>query len=111
MNAETINIIIYGSVAIGIVTIVISMLMNIVSSIKRRDPESAFFGPNGLAGFVFYVSLVAGLVCQMLLGIEIMNIFYILGLIVLPLIVMFMREPFGSGAMGRLLHPELFRAV
>ena len=101
MNAETINIIIYGSVAIGIVTIVISMLMNIVSSIKRRDPESAFFGPNGLAGFVFYVSLVAGLVCQMLLGIEIMNIFYILGLIVLPLIVMFMREPFGRLAEGK----------
>ncbi len=101
MQAETINIIIYGSVAIGIVTIVISMLMNIVSSIKRRDPESAYFGANGIAGFVFYVSLVAGLVCQMLLNIEIMNIFYILGLIILPLIVMFLREPLGRLAEGK----------
>ena len=43
MQPDTINMIIYGSVAIGIVTIVISMLMNIVSAIKRRDAENAYF--------------------------------------------------------------------
>ena len=91
MEPESINIIIYGSVAIGIVTIALAMIVNIVSSLKRRDYESAFFGANGLSGFVLYVSLVAGLVCQMLLGIKIMNIAYILGLIVVPLILMFLR--------------------
>ena len=101
MQPDTINMIIYGSVAIGIVTIVISMLMNIVSAIKRRDAENAYFGPNGIAGFVFYVSLVGGLVCQMLLNIEIMNIAYIIGLIVLPLAVMFLREPLGRLAEGK----------
>ncbi len=101
MEPDTINMIIYGSVAIGIVTIVISMIMNIVSSIKRKDPESAYFGANGMAGFVFYVSLVVGLVCQMLLGIEIMNAAYIICLIVLPLIVMFLREPLGRLAEGK----------
>lgn len=101
MNAETINIIIYGSVAIGIVTIVISMLMNIVSSLKRKDPERAFFGANGIAGFVFYVSLVVGLVCQMLLGIELMNPIYIVCLIVIPLVIMFLREPLGRLAEGK----------
>ena len=101
MQPDTINMIIYGSVAIGIATIVISMLMNIVSAIKRRDAENAYFGPNGIAGFVFYVSLVGGLVCQMLLNIEIMNIAYIIGLIVLPLAVMFLREPLGRLAEGK----------
>ena len=95
MKPESINLIIYGSVAIGIVTIAAAMLVNIVSSLKRRDYESAFFGANGIAGFVFYISLVAGLVCQMLLGLEVMNTAYILGLIVLPLILMFLREPLG----------------
>ncbi len=95
MKPESINLIIYGSVAIGVVTIAAAMLVNIVSSLKRRDYESAFFGANGIAGFVFYVSLVAGLVCQMLLGLEVMNTAYILGLIVLPLILMFLREPLG----------------
>lgn len=100
MDSQTINIIIYSSVAIGFVTIAIVMLINIYSSLKRRDFESAFFGANGVSGFVFYVSLVIGLVCQMVLGISVMNIFYILGLIVLPLILMFMREPLGKLVSG-----------
>ncbi len=96
MDSETINMIIYGSVALGFVTIAIVMLINIFSSLKRKDLESAFFGANGVAGFVFYVSLVAGLVCQMFLGIEIMNAAYIICLIILPLLLMYMREPFGK---------------
>ena len=95
MEPDSINLIIYGSVALGIVTIALAMIVNIVSSLKRRDYESAFFGANGIAGFVFYASLVGGLICQMLLGIEIMNIAYILLLIVVPLILMFLREPLG----------------
>ncbi len=101
MEPDSINLIIYGSVAIGIVTIAIAMLVNIVSSLKRRDYESAFFGANGVSGFVFYVSLVAGLICQMMLGIEIMNVAYILCLIVLPLILIFLREPLGKLAEGK----------
>ncbi len=101
MESQTINMIIYGSVAVGFVTIVAAMLSNIVSSLRRRDMESALFGANGVAGFVFYVALFGGLVCQILLGIELMNTAYILGLIVLPLILMFMREPFGKLAEHR----------
>lgn len=77
------------------------MIMNIVSSLKRKDPESAFFGANGIAGFVFYAALVAGLICQMMLGVEIMNPIYIVCLIVIPLIFIFMREPFGRLAEGK----------
>lgn len=101
MKPESINMIIYGSVAVGIVTIAIAMITNIVSSVRRRDFESAFFGANGVAGFVFYVSLVAGLVCQMFLNIPIMNGIYITGLIIIPLILMFMREPLGRLAEGK----------
>ncbi len=96
MEADSINMIIYGSVAIGFVTIAISMLVNIVSSLKRRDYESAFFGANGVSGFVFYVSLVVGLVCQMFLGIEVMNPLYIICLIAVPILLIFFREPLGE---------------
>lgn len=101
MEPDSINLIIYGSVAIGIVTIAIAMIVNIFSSLKRRDYENAFFGANGVSGFVFYVSLIAGLICQMMLGIEIMSLPYILGLIVLPLILIFLREPLGRLAKGK----------
>ncbi len=101
MEPDSINLIIYGSVAIGFITIAISMIVNIVSSLRRRDYENAFFGANSISGFVFYVSLFGGLVCQMFLGIEIMNAAYIAGLIVVPLILMFMREPLGKLAKGK----------
>ena len=101
MKPDSINLIIYGSVALGVVTIAISMITNICSSLRRRDFENAFFGANGVAGFVFYVALVAGLVCQMFLNRPIMNGLYIACLIVLPLILMFLREPLGRLAAGK----------
>ena len=101
MESQTINMIIYGSVALGIVTIMISMILNLISSLKRRDYENAFFGPNSISGFVFYASLVGGLICTMFLGIPIMNPIYITGLIIIPLILMFMREPLGRLCSGK----------
>lgn len=101
MKPDSINFIIYGSVVIGFVTIVFAMLTNIFSSLRRRDMESALFGANGVAGFIFYVSLVAGLACQMFLKIPIMNGVYVACLVILPLILMFLREPLGRLAEGR----------
>lgn len=96
MASETINVIIYGSVALGFLTIAIIMLINIFSSIKRRDLENALFGANGVAGFIFYVSLVVGMVCQMFLGIQLMNAVYVICLIILPLLLIYLREPLGG---------------
>lgn len=100
MDSQTINIIIYSSVGLGFVTIAIVMLINIYSSLRRRDFENALFGANGISGFVFYVSLVVGLVCQILFGLQLMNIVYILGLIILPLVLIFLREPLGKLVSG-----------
>lgn len=101
MEPDSINLIIYGSVVIGFVTIAFAMLTNIFSSLRRCDMESALFGANGVAGFVLYVSLVVGLVCQMFLNIPVMNGIYITGLVIIPLILMFLREPLGKLAEGR----------
>ena len=101
MNPDTISMIIYGSVALGFITVAIIMLINIVSSIKRRDLESALFGPNGVSGFVFYVSLVVGLVLQMFMGIEVMTPVYLICLIILPLLLIYMREPLGRLVSGK----------
>lgn len=100
MSPVTSNLIVYASVGVGAVIIMIVMLMNIFSSLKRKDYESGIFGPNGIAGFVFYTSLVVGLVCQMVLGIGIMNIIYVIGLIIIPLILIFLREPLGKLVSG-----------
>lgn len=101
MDPLTTNYIIYTAVGIGFVLILIAMLINIYASLKRRDYESGVFGPNGIAGFLFYASLVLGLVMQIALGVSIMTPVYIILLIVLPLISIFLREPLGKLAAGK----------
>ncbi len=108
MEADSINLIIYGSVAIGFVTIAVSMIVNIFSCFKRKDLENALFGANGIAGFLFYVSLLVGLVLQMFLGIEVMNPVYIICLIVLPLAAIFLKEPLGT-LIEKKKHDEPFK--
>lgn len=101
MEPESINMIIYSSVALGFVTLAVVMIVNIFSSFKRHDIENALFSPNGVAGFVFYVSLVAGVVCQMFLNIPLMNIWYIIFLIALPLLLIYLKEPLGRLVGGK----------
>ena len=68
--------------------------LNIYSSLRRRDYESGVFGANGIAGLVFYASLVAGLGGQFI-GLHLLSVPYVLLLIVLPLLLIFLREPLG----------------
>jgi len=88
----TMNII-YSAVAIGMLLVIVAMCLNIYSSLKRKDIGNALFGVNGVCGLLFYTSLVVGLVCSMMLGIKIMTPLYIILLIVIPLILVFFREP------------------
>ncbi len=94
MAPEMTNTIIFASVGIGITLLCIAIILGIYSQLKQKNIGEAIFGTNGLCGLVFYTSLVAGIVCQMLLGIPIMTLPYILGLIVLPLLLLYLREIF-----------------
>lgn len=93
MDASMTNYIIYSAVGIGILLLVVAMLMGIYSSIKQKNYGEAIFGVNGLCGIVFYCALVAGIVCQLFLGIPVLTLPYVLGLIVLPLILIYLRDP------------------
>ncbi len=84
--------ILVATIALGVFLIIISILINIVSGIKNRDYENALFSNNGIAGLVFFGSILGGLVGT-LLGVKVFSVPYVLLLIVLPLIMMFMREP------------------
>ena len=52
----------------------------------------AILSQNGLCGVTFYVAVISAAL-GMLTGQHFVNIFYILILIVLPLILMFLKEP------------------
>ena len=95
MKPNTVMLIMLASIGLGVIIITVSMILNIYSSFRRRDYESAMFGQNGLAGLIFYSSIVVMAVC-VLLNINIVNNFYIIMLIVLPLLIIFFKEPLGA---------------
>ena len=58
--------------------------------------SKALFGPNGIAGLVFYATLCIGIASIFVLNVNIFNIFTILFLIVVPIVLMFLAEPLGK---------------
>ncbi len=92
-HSSTILSLIYFAVGIGVVLVIAAMMLSIYSKIKQKHWGMALFDSNGLAGLVFYTALIVGVGGQMLLGWNILSLPYIIGLIVLPLLIIFCREP------------------
>lgn len=101
MEPAMTNNIIYIAVGIGFALVTVAIILGIISSFKMKDLESAIFGNNGICGLIFYVSLAVGLVCQILLGITVLTPLYITVLIVIPLLLIFLREPLGRLVQGK----------
>jgi V/A-type H+-transporting ATPase subunit I len=100
MGHNIIDVII-GSVAVGVLLVIVSMCMNIYTSIKQKDMGKALFGSSGVAGLVLYGTAIAGVVSLLVLKVNIFNIVTIPLLIVLPLILIFMAEPLGRLVEGK----------
>lgn len=101
MSPNNIVGVIGAAIGIGVVLVVVAMLLNIYSSLRRRDYEAALFGNNGVAGLLFYVCTILGVVLTMLTDIKILNPLYVIFLIILPLLAVFFREPLGKLVKGR----------
>ena len=66
------------------------MTLGIINSFKRGEPGAALFGQNGIAGLVFYVSVLV-LAVNMLMGKSAGLVHEIL--IAVTLIIIFLKEP------------------
>lgn len=95
------------AVGIGVIIICICMLINTIMSFKNHQLADALFSQNGLAGLVFYTSLLYGVV-MMLMNKNVMNTLYILILIVLPLVLVFLKEPIENKMQHKRLFPDGF---
>ena len=87
---------------VGIGALAFVMLLNIVGSLKRGDLHKGLFGPNGVAGLVFYLSLVA-LVSNwfMSLGLPLGSPLFMLPCVALPLVCIFLAEPLSRAIGGK----------
>ncbi len=93
MAPATAGTIIYAAVGIGVALVALAMILNCFVSARRRDLGSLLFGPNGLPGLVFYGAVVWGLASSIMLGRSPFSVPYIIFLIVLPLLLIYLREP------------------
>ncbi len=88
------------SIVLGVAVIIVSMLFNVFSSIKKRDFGSAVFGHNGISGIVLYSSLIL-LLINMFMGLGISTKALAIGGILVPVILIFLHHPLGEIVCGR----------
>ncbi|MGN0660837.1 MAG: V-type ATP synthase subunit I, partial [Oscillospiraceae bacterium] len=98
---EQSNTLLLTAIAIGAVLISVSIILNIILSFRHKNLEEAVFGNNGVAGFIFYAALLAALALRFLFDVNVLNPFYIFFLIVLPLLLIFFKQPLGKLISGK----------
>lgn len=94
-------VILLGAIVIGIVIILISIIINIFINLKHKDYSEALFGNNGIAGLILFGSLLVGIASVMAGKGNLFTVSYVICLIVIPLVIMFFREPLGCLVSGK----------
>lgn len=89
------------AIILGIVMVILAILTNTIACLKRKNYTKGIFGPNGVAGLIFYTSIIFGFGGQLLFGLHIVNAVYILCLIILPLISMMFADVLGGYLEGK----------
>ncbi len=89
------NTVFVVAIALGMFMILFTMLMNMLISFKNHDPEKTWLDTNGLAGFVFYAGLAA-VIGLFMTGRPVPATGVLLVLFVLPLLLIFLKEPLSA---------------
>ncbi len=105
ISPTSIQSILIVSLGFGALVVVISILTNIVQQLRIGHPGNALVGKNGVAGLVFYLSALLLALDALVLGVGFStNIFYIVLLLVVPLLLIWLSEPLSEVIDGHGLH-------
>lgn len=110
MDPASTNTILVFAVVLGICIILASMSINIILGFKRKNMEKALFSHNGVAGVIFYLATLLGVAGDMVLGLNLLTPAYIACLIVLPITIVFFKEPLGHILQKKAAFPHGFGA-
>jgi len=92
-NSMTMNLLL-ATVAIGATILLTVILINTIAKFKTKKYADALFSSNGLSGLMLYGFILAAIVMQMLLGVpNVFNPVTIVIFIVIPIILIFLKEP------------------
>lgn len=111
MTSEFIPTLLIMAVGLGAILIITSMAINLYLQLKNKQYGEFFFSQNGVAGMVFYISLVGGGAYQLLSGTSVIsNPIFALVFLIFPLILIFMKEPLERKMDHKEMYPEGFGA-
>ena len=86
------NTVFIGAIAMGMGIVLMTMVLNVINSLRSHDTEKAFFDTNGIAGIVFYGALAVTIILYMS-GHVLPATAVLVVMFVIPLLVIFFKEP------------------
>ena len=92
-GSSNVLILLLASVGLGVFMLVLVMAINIINGIRQRNYVKILFGPNGAAGIVFYLGVIIAGVSTLVLGVNLFTPAYVLPVLILPLVLILMKEP------------------
>jgi len=93
MDSEFTMTLLIAAIAIGAVLIVISMLINITTLLKKKHYAEVICSHNGFSGLLLYGYVLAAAALSLGFGISIVSTPFILLFVGLPLVLIFLKEP------------------
>lgn len=89
------NTVFVVAVALGMGIVLMTMILNVINSLRSQDAEKAYFDTNGIAGIVFYSALTITVFLYMgkqpLPATAVLVVMFLL-----PLLVIFFKEPLAA---------------
>ena len=86
------NTVFVVAVAMGMGIVLMTMVLNVINSLRSHDTEKAYFDTNGVAGIVFYGALTATVFLYMS-GHTLPATIVLVVMFLVPLCVIFFKEP------------------
>lgn len=98
---DTINTILYVALAYGALTIIITIIANIINSIRLRRWGKLLFDRNGVAGLMFYGGLVICVILSLVTGKLVFGVTAFIVVIIIPALLLVFKEPLENLLMKR----------
>lgn len=119
LDPRNIPLILISGVVFGVVVLTVSFIFGIINSLKIGNVEAGIFGKNGVAGYIFFLSLVMSLVA--VTGFIGLPVTIPLLTLLLSLLIMLLKEPLANlvlnnrplirGNIGSYLTESIFEGV
>ncbi len=108
MEPEFTMTLLIAAIGIGALLIVISMILNIITLVRKRRFVDLVCSHNGIAGFILFTFTLVAIGLQMGFEVKLLNIFTIILFIGIPLLLIFFKEPIERGVNGHKIFPTGF---